>query len=78
MMSNNDEFINKTLPYYENLATIFDNSVANGQFARTSHKSLATEVGDNTQKDGVGASSSAAINPNEVASSSSDRLSKES
>jgi hypothetical protein len=34
------------------------------------------EVGDNTQKDGVGASSSAAINPNEVGASSSARPSK--
>jgi hypothetical protein len=33
-------------------------------------------VGDNTQKDGVGASSSAAINPNEVGASSSGRPSK--
>jgi hypothetical protein len=76
--SNNDEFINKTLPYYGNLATIFDDSIAAGQFARTSHESLATEVGDNTQKDGVEASSSAAINPNEVGVSSSARASKES
>jgi hypothetical protein len=41
----------------------------------TSHEPLA-EVGDNTQKDGVGASSSAAINPNEVGASSSARPSK--
>jgi hypothetical protein len=41
----------------------------------TSHEHLA-EVGDNIQKDGVGASSSAAINPNEVGASSSTRPSK--
>jgi hypothetical protein len=41
----------------------------------TSHEPLM-EVGDNTQKDGVGASSSAAINPNEVRASSSARPSK--
>jgi hypothetical protein len=41
----------------------------------TSHEPLA-EVGDNTQKDGVGASSSAATNPNEVRASSSTRPSK--
>jgi hypothetical protein len=41
----------------------------------TSHEPLA-EVGDNTQKDGVGASSSAAINPNEDGASSSARPSK--
>jgi hypothetical protein len=38
----------------------------------TSHEPLA-EVGDNTQKDGVEASSSAATNPNEVGASSSAR-----
>jgi hypothetical protein len=41
----------------------------------TSQEPLA-EVGDNTQKDGVGASSSAATNPNEFGASSSDRPSK--
>jgi hypothetical protein len=41
----------------------------------TSHEPLA-EMGDNTQKDRVGASSSAATNPNEVGASSSDRPSK--
>jgi hypothetical protein len=41
----------------------------------TSHDPLA-EVGDNTQKDGVRASSSVATNPNEVGASSSARPSK--
>jgi hypothetical protein len=41
----------------------------------TSHEPLA-EVGDNIQKDGVGALSSAAINSNEVGASSSARPSK--
>jgi hypothetical protein len=40
-----------------------------------SHEPL-TAAGDNTQKDGVEASSSAAINPNEVETSSSARPSK--
>jgi hypothetical protein len=42
---------------------------------RTSHESLATEVCDNTQKDGVAASPNS-TNPNEVRSSSSTRPSK--
>jgi hypothetical protein len=42
---------------------------------RTSHESLATEVCDNTQKDGVAASPNS-TNPNEVRSSSATRPSK--
>jgi hypothetical protein len=48
-----DEFINKPRPYYGNLATIFGNSVASGQFAKTSNDPLAVDDGENVQRKGV-------------------------
>jgi hypothetical protein len=62
------------------LPTVANNSFGNWKWQQlleiASHEPLAMEVGDNTQKDGVGASSNAAINLNEVWASSSARPSK--
>jgi hypothetical protein len=56
------------------LATIFDNSVATGQFVRTSQEPLSADVCDNSHKDGInmGASSST-NNLNESGTSSGNK-----
>jgi hypothetical protein len=36
-----NDFINKSLPYYGNVATIFENSVATRPFANTSNEPLS-------------------------------------
>ncbi|XP_020400245.1 uncharacterized protein [Zea mays] len=70
-----DEFINKPLPYYGNLATIFGNSVASGCFAKTSNDPLAVDDGENVQKEGCIATSSA-VHENDTASTSATKPSK--
>jgi hypothetical protein len=47
---NDDEFINKPLPYYANLATIFNNSIVTGKYAKSSNEPLAVDVDENTKK----------------------------
>lgn len=42
-----DEYLNKPLTYYGELATIFGNSVATGQYAKGSNEPLATGGDDN-------------------------------
>ncbi|KAG8079490.1 hypothetical protein GUJ93_ZPchr0007g6091 [Zizania palustris] len=63
-----DEFINKPLPYYGILATIFGNSVATGQFVRTSQEQFYVDMCDNSHKDGM--------TPNESGTSSDNKPSK--
>lgn len=45
-----DEYINKPLPYYGNLATIYGNSTATGRFVKTSNDPLGVDE-LNTQKE---------------------------
>jgi hypothetical protein len=46
-----DEYLNKHLPYYGFLATIFSNSVATGQYAKSSNDPLAVEKDDTIDND---------------------------
>jgi len=66
------------LPYYGNLAKIFGNTVATGQFAKSSNEPLATEVDDTAENDGTTnlPSQSAVNDDNGAASSSATRPSK--
>ncbi|PUZ44784.1 hypothetical protein GQ55_8G151300 [Panicum hallii var. hallii] len=65
-----DEYINKPLPYYGNLATIFGDSVATEQFVKTSSEPLAVDVEDDTQKDEMnGTPSSSTIDKDDMAAS---------
>jgi hypothetical protein len=57
------------------LATIFGNSVATGQFVRTTHDTLSVDVCDSSQKDGVNISSTA-NNSNESGASLGNKPSK--
>ncbi|PUZ38071.1 hypothetical protein GQ55_9G167600 [Panicum hallii var. hallii] len=50
-----DEYINKPLPYYGNLATIFGNSVATGQFAKSSNEPLGVDADCTAENDDNGA-----------------------
>jgi hypothetical protein len=70
-----DEFINKPLPYYGNLATIFGNSVASGRFAKTSNDPLAVDDGEDVQKEGCIATSSV-VHENDTAATSATKPSK--
>ncbi|PVH47584.1 hypothetical protein PAHAL_4G093400 [Panicum hallii] len=50
-----DEYINNPLPYYGNLATIFGNSVATGQFAKSSNEPLGVDADCTAENDDNGA-----------------------
>jgi hypothetical protein len=59
------------------LATIFGNSIATGQFVRTSQDPFSADVCDNSQKNGINmGASSAANNLNESGTSSGNKSSK--
>jgi hypothetical protein len=59
------------------LATIFGNSIATGQFVRTSQDPFFVDVCDNSQKDGINmGASSATNNLNESGTSSDNKPSK--
>ncbi|KAJ1287435.1 hypothetical protein BS78_02G009400 [Paspalum vaginatum] len=59
-----DEYLNKPLTYYGDLATIFGNSVATGQYARGSNEPLDTSAAVTTDD---GAAASSATKPNKRA-----------
>ncbi|OEL30753.1 hypothetical protein BAE44_0008228, partial [Dichanthelium oligosanthes] len=46
--NHDDEYLNKPLPYFGLLATIFGNIVATGPYAKRSNEPLGTERDDNT------------------------------
>ncbi|KAJ1284199.1 hypothetical protein BS78_03G186800 [Paspalum vaginatum] len=64
-----DEYLNKPLTYYGDLATIFGNSVATGQYARGSNEPLGT-AGDDIEEI-HGEETSAAVTTDDGAAASS-------
>ncbi|KAJ1297738.1 hypothetical protein BS78_01G399900 [Paspalum vaginatum] len=64
-----DEYLNKPLKYYGELATIFGNSVATGQYAKASNEPLA--FGGEGIEENYGEENCAAVTPNDTGATSS-------
>jgi hypothetical protein len=70
-----DDYLNKPLPYYVFLATIFGNSVATGQYAKSSNEPLGIDgvhngADDNVESEGMNHGIDKSVVNDDISSSS--------